>query len=158
MKTKTLKMVLLVSLAFNVTIIAAAGFFFLRDRWCAPERPGRHAGLADKLELAPAQEASMKELDSHFRGQVRQMRSGILTQRERLLALMKEDEPDRAAIAAALSEINTLQGRIEAAAVEHMLAERSLLSPEQREKYLKLLEKRFERGKERMERRFGKGQ
>lgn len=158
MKTKTLKMVLLVSLVFNVTIMAAAGFFYFRDRWCAAERPGRHAEVAQKLGLTPAQEVSMKEQDAHFRGQVRKMRSGILVQRQRLLALMREDAPDKAAIAAALSEISTLQGQIEAAAIEHMLAEKSLLTPEQREKYLKLLEKRFERGKERMERRFGKGQ
>lgn len=157
MKTKTLKMVLLVSLVFNVTIIAAAGFFYFRDRWCAAERPGSHAELTSKLGLTPAQEASMKEQDAHFRGQVRKMRSGILEQRERLLALMKEEAPDKAAIGSALSEINTLQGQIEAAAIEHMLAEKSLLTPEQRGEYLKLLEKRFERGKERMERRFGKG-
>jgi protein CpxP len=156
MKTKTLKLILLVSVVFNVTIIAAAGFFYFRDSWCAIQKQGRGAGLAQKLDLTKEQEASMKEADARFRKDAREMRAGLLKHREALLGLIREEAPDRASIDSELREMNALQGKIEAAAVEHMLEEKSLLTPEQREKYLRLLEKRFERGKERMERRFGK--
>lgn len=156
MKTRTLKLILLVSVIFNVTIIAAAGFFYFRDSWCAVQRQGRGADLARKLDLTKEQEASMKEADARFRKEAREMRAGLLKHREVLLGLIGEDSPDRASIESTLKEMSALQGRIEAAAVEHMIEEKSLLTPEQREKYLKLLEKRFERGKERMERRFGR--
>jgi Spy/CpxP family protein refolding chaperone len=156
MKTKTLKLILLVSVVFNITIIAAAGFFYFRDSWCAVEKRGRGADLAQKLDLTKEQEASMKEADARFRKDAREMRAGLLKRREALLGLIREGSPDRASIESELREMNALQGQIEAAAVEHMLEEKALLTPEQREKYLKLLEKRFERGKERMERRFGR--
>lgn len=158
MKTKTIKLMLLVSVVFNFTIIAAAGYFFFRDSRCRiTDRPDRSAALAEKLSLTPEQQASMKEADAAFRKEAGVKRAGLVKKREHLLSLIKAETADKAAIGAALADINALQGEIEAAVVEHMLAEKSMLTPQQREKYLKLLEKRFERGRERMERRFGKG-
>jgi len=165
MKTKSLKLILLVSVVFNFTIIAAAGFFFFRDSLCrVSDRPAlsdradmRSAALAEKLGLTPEQQAAMKEADTVFRKEARVKRAELMKKREHLLSLIKAEETDKAAVGAALAEITALQGGIEAAVVEHMLAEKSTLTPQQRERYLKLLEKRFERGKERMEKRFGKG-
>ena len=166
MKTKSLKLILLVSVVFNFTIIAAAGFFFFRDSLCrVSDRPAlsdradmRSAALAEKLGLTPEQQASMKEADAVFRKEAGvKKHAELMKKRERLLSLIKAEETDKAAVGAALAEITALQGEIEAAVVEHMLAEKSTLTPQQRERYLKLLEKRFERGKERMEKRFGKG-
>lgn len=158
MKTKSLKLILLVSVVFNLTIIAAAGYFYFRDSLCRiADRPDRSAALAEKLGLSPEQQASMQEADARFRKEAGVKRAGLLKQREHLLSLIKAEATDKAAIGAALADIKALQGEIEAAVVEHMLAEKSMLTPQQREKYLKLLEKRFERGKERMERRFGTG-
>ncbi|OGP14306.1 MAG: hypothetical protein A2052_09480 [Deltaproteobacteria bacterium GWA2_54_12] len=158
MKTKTLKLILLVSVVFNFTIIAAAGYFYFQGSRCRiADRPDRSAAIAEKLGLSPEQQASMKEADAAFRTEAGVKRAGLSKKREHLLSLIKAETADKAAIGAALADINALQGEIEAAVVEHMLAEKSMLTPEQREKYLKLLEKRFERGRERMERRFGKG-
>lgn len=165
MKTKTLKLILLVSVVFNFTIIAAAGYFFFRDSFCAvKDRPAvsdraekRSAALAEKLDLTPEQRAAMKEADASFRKEVGAARAELVKKRGHLLSLIKAEKADKAAIDAALGEIAALQGEIEAAAVEHMLAEKAILTPQQREEYLRLLEKRFERGKERMEKRFGKG-
>lgn len=165
MKTKSLKLILLVSVVFNFTIIAAAGFFFFRDSLCrVADRPAlsdradmRGAALAEKLGLTTEQQSSMKEADAVFRKEAGVKRAELMKKRERLLSLIKAEETDKAAVDSALAEITALQGEIEAAVVEHMLAEKSTLTPQQREKYLKLLEKRFERGRERMEKRFGKG-
>lgn len=158
MKTKTLKLILLVSVVFNFTIIAAAGYFYFQGSQCrTADRPDKSAALAEKLGLTPEQQASMKEADAAFRKEAGVKREALVKKRERLLSLIKAEEADKAAIGAALADINGLQGEIEAAVVAHMLAEKSMLTPGQREKYLKLLEKRFERGKERMEKRFGKG-
>lgn len=148
MKNKTLKLILTVSLLFNFSIIAAAGFFLIRDRRCgvSPDSLSRrHAVMAKKLDLSPEQQKAMAGTDARFRENIEGVRKELVVKRQRLFALIKEEKTDRAAIDAVISEISALQGSIEANVVEHILNEKASLSKAQQEAYMKLLEKRFNR-------------
>ena len=150
MKNKTLKLILAVSLLFNFSIIAAAGYFLIRDRTCqvSPYSVSRrHAVMAEKLNLSPEQQKALAESDERFRGKIEGVRNELAAKRQRLFALIKEDKPDRAAIDAVISEISGLQGGIEASVVEHILVEKAALGKEQQEAYMKLLEKRFNKAR-----------
>ncbi|MDP2689157.1 MAG: periplasmic heavy metal sensor [Deltaproteobacteria bacterium] len=146
MKSRSLKLALILSLLFNFSIIAAVGYFFIKESGCrvSPDRPAkRHAALAEKLDLSPEQKKVIAESDARFRNDIEGARKELVAKRERLFTLLKEDMPDRAAIGTVISDISALQGRIEGHVVEHILNEKAALNKEQQEAYLKLLEKRF---------------
>lgn len=158
MKSRSLKLVLVLSLLFNFSIIAAAGYFFIKDGSCrvSPDRAGRRqAMLAHKLDLSPEQQKSLAAFDARFRENIETSRKELAAKREALFILVRADVPDRAAIGSAISEINALQGRIEGNVIEHMLNEKSVLTREQQEKYFRLLEKRFNRARSHGEMRPG---
>lgn len=158
MKTKTLKLILAVSLLFNFTIIGAAGYFLIKERSCRAFRGDlsrRHAVMAKKLNLSEEQQKAFSESDAAFRKALESSRAELMVKRGALFALIKEDSPDRAAVDAAVSEISALQGRIEAQVVGHILDEKASLSKEQQEEYMLLLEKRFNRARHHREGRMG---
>lgn len=148
MKNKALKLILIVSLLFNFSIIAAAGYFLIRDRSCGAQPDSvsrRHAVMAEKLNLSPEQQKALSASDARFRENIDGVRKELVVKRQRLFDLIKEEKTDRASIDAVISEISALQGSIEANVVEHMLNEKAALSKEQQDAYMKLLEKRFNR-------------
>lgn len=158
MKSRSLKLALILSLLFNFSIIAAVGYFFVTERGCrvAPDRAAkRQAALAEKLELSPEQKKTMAEAHTRFRKNVEGSRKELIAKRERLFELIKEDVADKAAIDAVISDISALQGRIEGHVVEHILNEKAALNKEQQEAYMRLLEKRFNKVRSHREMRPG---
>lgn len=158
MKNRSLKLVLILSLLFNISIIAAAGFFLIRDGSCriSPDRAGkRQALLAKKLDLSPEQQKAIAASDVRFRDNVESSRNELKAKRELLFSLIKEEKPDRAAIDAVVAQISGLQGRIEGHVIEHILNEKSVLNKEQQEAYMRLLEKRFNKARSHNEARHG---
>lgn len=159
MKGKILKLVLLISLVFNFSIIFAAGYFYYRDSICgvSDRTEKRQAFYAKKLGLSPEQREKIKQEDLRFRSAVESARTDLMAKRKSLLSALKEDQPDRAAIDALLSEIVALQGKIEAQAIEHIINEKSVLDKEQKAVFVKLLEKRLEKSQSREEKHRGRG-
>lgn len=148
MKNKTIKVVLLVSLFFNFFLLAGAGYFLIKDGRCGAWQDGasrRRAALMEKLNLSADQQKAMKAADSLFRENVDSARKELSAKRALLFTLIKADSPDRASIQAAVTDISTLQGKIEGHVVEHIINEKAALNKEQQEIYLKHLERRFNR-------------
>lgn len=146
MGSRFLKSVLFISLLFNITILGAAGFFYLKE--CGTsfgKAEKRYEGVAAKLKLTPEQRALFKEENAKFRASIRTAHGELAEKRRHIFRLLKEDDPDRASINASLAEIGRVQGMIEAKAVEHMLREKSVLDRDQQAKYLELIEKKMEK-------------
>lgn len=146
MGSRFLKPVLFISLLLNVTILGAAGFFYLRE--CGTslgKAEKRHEAVSEKLKLTPEQKALFKEENEKFRASILAAHGELAEKRRRIFRLIKEAEPDTAAINDSLAEIGKVQGRIEAQAIEHMLKEKAVLDRGQQERYLELLEKRMEK-------------
>lgn len=155
MKSRSLKLILVLSLLFNFSIIAAAGYFFFRDGSCRvePDRAvKRQAMLAKKLDLSAEQQKAIAASDASFRESIEGSRKELASKREALFGLIREEKPDRAAIEARVAEISALQGRMEGQVIEHILSEKAVLNQEQHEAYMRLLEKRFKKARSHGER------
>ncbi|HEY4705929.1 MAG TPA: periplasmic heavy metal sensor [Thermodesulfobacteriota bacterium] len=159
MSSKAIKLALLISLLFNLSIISAAGYFYYRDVMCGPSARAekRHAAFAKKLDLTAEQREKMRHEEQRFTSATEGARAELVAKRKALLAVLKEDRPDRAAIDAILSDMVALQGKIEAQAMEHIINEKSVLDKEQQARFMNLLEKRLERAHSREQRHQERG-
>lgn len=155
MSSKALKLVLLISLLFNFSIISAAGYFYYRDVVCAPSARAekRHEAFAKKLGLTPEQREKIASEERRFRSAAESARAELSAKRKSLLKVLKEDRPDRAAIDSVLSDIAALQGRIEAQAIEHIINEKAVLDKGQQAMFMGMLEKKLDRAHAHGERR-----
>ncbi len=155
MKGKAWRFILIVSLLLNFSVAAGAGYFYCRDslrRWHSG-REARHALMAKKLDLTPAQQKTIKERDAEFGASVAKMREDIAKKRKALLEIIKQENPDRDSIDALLTEISAMQKDMESQVVDHLLAEKSVLSKKQRSKYIEMFEDRMEKRKLRRDKR-----
>ncbi|WKZ33911.1 MAG: periplasmic heavy metal sensor [Thermodesulfobacteriota bacterium] len=146
MGSRFLKPVLFISLLFNVTILGAAGFFYLKE--CGTslgKAEKRHEAVSEKLKLTPEQKALFKEENEKFRASILASHGELAEKRRQIFRLLREEEPDMASINASLAGIGKVQGMIEAQAIEHMLREKAVLDRDQQERYIELLEKRMEK-------------
>jgi Spy/CpxP family protein refolding chaperone len=60
--------------------------------------------------------------------------------------LLRRDAPDRKAIDAAIARISRMQENMQRRIAEHMLAEKALLDPDQRQKFMDLIGERMAAG------------
>src|SRR3989304_5919953 len=129
MSSKALKLALLISLLFNLSIISAAGYFYYRNVMCAPSGRAEkgHAAFAKKLDLTAEQRGKMRAGEQRFTSATEGARAGLMAKRKALLVVLKEERPDRAAIDAILLEVVSLQGKIEAQAIGPILNEKDAL-------------------------------
>jgi Spy/CpxP family protein refolding chaperone len=133
MKQKILVIALVASVALNVGALVAFAYR------CAtrPEPPGPPRPLAGELELTDEQRDAMRELHRK-RGEV--------------LELLKESEVDVARRDRLFAEIADLQMRLELMTFENMRETKSMLPPEQQERFVAHVEERFRHKHERFPR------
>lgn len=105
---------------------------------------------AESLELTAEQRAELEKLNRQTVEQIHTNRGEMFEARRELADLLTVEETDRAAIDALLDEMNDIQRRTQELVVEHLLLEKQLLGPEQREMYYDILRRnifpRAERG------------
>jgi len=145
MKGSVWKFILLVSLALNLSILVTVGYLYHRQTgyWISPfgMKMAKNHFLFEELSLSPEQMAAMKARALLFRAEIDRGRLAVTQKRREVVALMRIDPPDVAAINTVIGEINSLQGEMQRKIATHMLEEKALLSPEQQKKFLDLIEK-----------------
>lgn len=130
---------LLASLAFNAGFGATYGVRTYK-RYCRAAGAGTClADLARQLDLTAEQRAQMEAEQQRLLAQIDAVRRELTAERERLADLLAASEPDREAIAQQLDRLAAIQRRIQQAVVDHLLEQKSLLRPEQRQGYGDLL-------------------
>ena len=87
--------------------------------------------LLASLNLTPEQQEQFAVARQRLLEQVQELRRQLTPEHEKLVDLLAAPAPDHAAIASQLDAIANLQRRIQQQVAEHLLEERSLLSPEQ---------------------------
>lgn len=152
MKSSKLKVALIISLAFNLAVVAALVVGWYRkpqlDHRGKIHREtngeawrGRTRRLARHLQL-PQDKA--ERLDSiggvHSEG-VTEIRTRLRQVREELFILLEQEEVLDEDIVEKVNEISELQGELEVQLVKKLLAIRSILSPEERERFLQLMKR-----------------
>lgn len=144
MKTRYLKIVLLFSLLFNLSVAAgAASIYFIRNSsWTTPfgARYGKDRFLFDEMALSKEQAKNMREAAIPFRARLEQKRSDIITRKMQLLTLLRSDMPDRAALNSTLAQISRLQSDVEGMVVDHILLEKSKLDTVNQQRFIDLLQ------------------
>ena len=150
MRSSFWKYILLVSLALNLSVLATVGYLYHRQTgyWISPfgMKMAKNHFIFEELSLSPEQMAAMKARAMRFRAEIDRGRLTVTEKRREIIALMRVDPPDLAAINAQIGEINTLQGEMQKKIAAHMLEEKALLGPAQQKKFLDLIEKAMSGG------------
>ncbi|MBT0666483.1 periplasmic heavy metal sensor [Geobacter pelophilus] len=145
MRISFLKIALAVSMIFNLSVLATAGYFYYTKNayWVSPfgAKMRKDKFLFEQLSLQPGQVKKMREKALPFRAQIDRKRQEVVAKRNHLFNLMRADVTDGQAIKAALADISKNQAEIEGMVIDHILQEKATLDANQQQKFLDLIQK-----------------
>ena len=152
MKNSTLKFLLLVSVILNISFLGAAGYQYYKKStyWTSPFGYKIQKGhfLFEELSLRPDQMKAMRETATKFRAVIDEKRQAVASKRKELITMMRQDNPDRNAIAAVVSEISGMQEEMQRMIAMHMLDMKAGLDKEQQNKFLDLIDNAMTEGRQ----------
>lgn len=152
MKNSTLKFLLLVSVILNISFLGAAGYQYYKKStyWTSPFGYKIQKGhfLFEELSLRPDQMKAMRETATKFRAVIDEKRQAVASKRKELITMMRQDNPDRNAIAAVVSEISGMQEEMQRMIAMHMLDMKAGLDKEQQKKFLDLIDNAMTEGRQ----------
>jgi Spy/CpxP family protein refolding chaperone len=152
MKNSTLKFLLIVSLILNISFLGAAGYQYYKKStyWTSPFGYKMKKGhfLFEELSLRPDQMKTMRETATKFRAIIDEKRQAVASKRKELITLMRQDNPDRQAIATIVSQISGIQEQMQGMIAMHMLDIRAGLDKDQQKKFLDLIENAMTEGRQ----------
>lgn len=142
-----LKFALVASLLMNAAVLATAGLraWQQSSTWISPfgQEMKKNQFLFEELRLSPEQMKDLKRRTMPFRAEIDQRRQVIAEKRKELIERMREEHPDAGAIDRSISEISRLQEDMQRRITRHMLEIKTSLDPENRRKFLDLIETRI---------------
>jgi Spy/CpxP family protein refolding chaperone len=152
MKNSTLKFLLLISLILNISFLGAAGYQYYKKStyWTSPFGYKVEKGhfLFEQLSLRPDQMKAMRGTAIKFRAIIDEKRQAVASKRKELITLMRQDNPDRKALAAVVSEISGIQEEMQRMIAMHMLDMKAGLDTEQQKKFLDLIDNAMTEGRQ----------
>jgi len=150
MKNSLLRPLLLISLLFNLAILATVAYHYSQRQatWTSPfgHTIKKDHFLFEQLALPPAQAEAMRRQSIPFRDEIDRQREGIAQEHRGLLQLMRQDTPERTAIEAQVKAISLRQEEMEMRVVSHLLTVKGLLPPEKRGQFFDLIEQGMNQG------------
>ena len=152
MKNSAFKFLLIISLILNISFLGAAGYQYYKKStyWTSPFGYMMKKGhfLFEELSLRPDQLKTMREAATKFRAIIDEKRQAVASKRKELITLMRQDNPDRYAIAAVVSEINRMQEEMQRMIAMHMIDMKAELDKDQQKKFLDLIENAMAKGRQ----------
>jgi Spy/CpxP family protein refolding chaperone len=152
MRNSVLKFILLISLILNISFLGAAGYQYSMKStyWTSPFGYKMKKGhfLFEDLSLRPDQMKTMREAATKFRTVINKKMQVIASKRKELIALMRQDTPEKHAIAAVVSEISRMQEEMQQMIAMHMLNMKAGLDKEQQKKFLDLIDNAMTEGRQ----------
>ena len=146
MRTKWLIAALVFSGVVNMAAIGTIGYHWGKERSVGRPPPPPHEPmlrpLRRPLSLTPDQ---MQELEGQRRRiseEIRGIRRDLFESRARLMELLRSPDPDSMAVEDILQKMATFQVALERKVIQNILRMKQVLTPEQREKLLQMMEKR----------------
>ena len=100
---------------------------------------GLHDRMLRALELDPEVEKRLRDDRDALFESVHDIRAELALESERLANLVAASEPDRDAIAKQLTVIEGLRTQIQQAVIDHILEVRSVLRPEQLDRFMEMI-------------------
>ena len=128
------------SAALNVAFV---GTWLAHVAGCVVHRPTAPrafpCGLHAELDLSDAQRREIEALVARFRESAREICAEAGRHRTELFALLAADPVDREAAEAKRGEIAECQQRMQELVLDHILAQKAVLTPEQRAEFFRVL-------------------
>ncbi len=144
MKSSFLRFVFIISIIFNISIIATAGYIVYKHRFRGSrlsEMSKRERFIFEKISLRPDQIKALNEKSAAFSAEIEKKRDEIMRERKVLLSLLRDDSAGKESIDGEISRISNVQEDIQRAAAAHILEEKSLLDRDQQKQFFDLLER-----------------
>lgn len=110
-----------------------------------PSTPGDF--LCRYLSLSESQKEKIESLDRSFYARVEKIRTELGERRADLSELLGESPSSQEKIKDKVSEIASLQAKLQRETINHLVEIRSLLTPEQQAKFFSLIRKRLHPGR-----------
>lgn len=145
MSKKTISWLLIISLLINISAI----FTFSYYRWFHPQKTdrsyrGKHKSyLQKKLDCTKEQMEEMSKLRDKLFEEMKPYRDQLHQQRETLIEVLKQDSVSNEKIEEMVDSLTQTEKRIHKLAISNLIKYRSILNPEQREKFLKIMTMRI---------------
>jgi Spy/CpxP family protein refolding chaperone len=142
MTPKRWKYLLTLLLVINVTALVT----FAYHRWFRPggETPAAAGtpaeAFARMLWLSSRQEMCLRDIRASFDAETEDLQTRIQEKKGAMVEEMKKASPDGAALDRLVDEVGRLQTEIQKKAVARLLEEKSILTEEQKEAYVRMFE------------------
>ncbi len=143
MRGKAFVFILVLSLAFNASILRVVAYHYYRDASLAKEAPcplspsRRH--LYQQLGLSATQLAQMEPLAQKFHERLGQLEANMKGKNERLVELMGQKEVDPIQVEGLRKEIAGIQDEIQREVIAHILDTKSILDAKQQNQFFSLM-------------------
>jgi Spy/CpxP family protein refolding chaperone len=143
MTNSTIKYLLLISVALNLTVLVSVGYrsYQRHTSWSSPfgQRMPRDRFLFEELGLQPGQVEAMKKRAIPFRAELDRQRAAIGTKKKGLISLLRRENPDLPTIRSLIAEINAMQEAMQQQVALHILEIKGLLDKPQQQRFLDLI-------------------
>jgi len=147
MKKQSLKIVLILSLLFNIAFIGAFGYRWHvkrnRANFYNRSRSERRRFFKERLDLTDEQRKHFHDLRIRLSDKIHPIRKELKDERQSLARLLMSETYDSSAIEKQLDTISTLQNDLESQVVFQLMEEKSILTPEQKKHFIEAITKQF---------------
>ncbi|MDH7513925.1 MAG: periplasmic heavy metal sensor [Clostridiales bacterium] len=143
MKRKILAFGLGLAVVINISALVTFAYHrFLRgeEKPAAPSVLTSTTSYENALCLTGEQKTCLKDLIASYDTEVKEIQSRLREKRRFLVEEIKKEALDPGSIERFIEEIGRLQAEIQKKAVLHLFQEKKLLTPEQKERFFKMLE------------------
>lgn len=134
-------LLVILSLALNVAFVAMWGMRAVRAR-VGPRAGPMSCPLHRQLGITEQQWQEIEPRLAEFQKSARKLRRSIHGRRLEMIDLVAASEPDREAIRRKQEEIRAGQHKMQELVIEHLLAEKAVLTPEQGNALFRLFRQR----------------
>ncbi len=145
MRQKWLLYALLFSVAINIAAVGTLVYYWVgpHGRSAAWPPKSHRGGFEETLGLSSSQKVALDSLRARYFRELRPLRRQLHKERRRLSELMEKDTVDSLALKTEARRIAELQAQMELLTMKHIREMANVMTPEQKEKFHKLLRERM---------------
>jgi len=144
MKKQGILIALIFSMVFNVAFLCGLGYrVWEKKRSKEFSLHSQRHYRKERIVLSPEQKEQRDRIRKTFSPKIQSIRSELHRERCALGDLLMKDEPDTVLIEKKIDQIGKLQTDIEREVIYHLLREKSILTPDQRQQFLNTVLRRL---------------
>ena len=124
-----------------VVALVATGACYISARVFGPFHQNAvtsHEWIHKQLGLTADEQKALEPIEKRFEQRQRELMTAIRAAARELAQAIKEDQTDSAKVSSAVGKIQSAQGELQEATLQHVFEMKTILAPEQYQKLLKL--------------------